>query len=455
MTRLGRKLLFSGLAILGLLGAWGHVWFWYLPRERPRTPEASDLPARLLVSEAYDNALWIPFPHQNLGEMADTVGDPEDWLAAAARVADVPPPTIHRFGPFSVPPAREITVAADEDGRRAMVAARVYPGIALVARLAGKVAGNPWLGGGTVELDGGPARVAWDGTLWTVRKGPEPTLPSQAQPANEPLLGAVTLGRPQGLFPAAPYVLRRTEAGGFELATVAARELGLDADRLLRAGVLLALIDGAGPPLENQASALLVFDRETDRMVNLPAAAVLYSEARHAVGTEDFERQDAEARESERIREAFLKGEEGAALRRERRSRRRQGRLRMPQERLPELIRGELREGEAAGLAIVASDRSALAQARRLAPDVASALAEDGAGAALWLLPRPMLALLDRAVGILEDVPLLSSSDLQEWRDWRTVLLPLGRYERISLIRTVDPDGFRLLLTPGTAPSAD
>lgn len=446
VTPLARKLLLLALLVLGLLAVFGHAVFWYLPRERARTPDAGDVPARLLVSDAYDNALWLPYPHQNLGEMAEAVGDPEGWLAAAARVADVPPPEGRRFGPFSVPPAREVTLAADEDGERAMVAARMYPLIAAVARLAGKVAGNPWLGGGTVEVDGRPAEVAWDGTLWTVRRGPEPNLPSEAYPPYEPLLGAVSLGQAHDLFPSGLYALRRTETGALELSTGRAEGRRPETGSLSRAGVSLALFDAAGPPLEMRPSALLLFDRETDRMVNLPAAAVLFSKTAGPVTRSTVELEDAEARETERIRDAFLNGGEPEAAVDVGSNDDPNGRLRLPQERLPKLLRGTLREGEAAGFHIVASDRSALEDAGRLAPEIAPMLHRNGAGAAVWLTPGPVLGLVDQAVEVLEKVPLLSSSDLQEWRDWRTVLLPLGNYERIYLVRSVDPEAFDLVL---------
>lgn len=448
---MGRKILFPGLAVLGLLGIWGHVAFWYLPREHARTPDGSDLPARLLVSGAYENALWIPYPHQNLGEMSDAVGDPEGWLAAVARVAGVPPPTARAFGPFSVPPAREITVAADEDGERALAAARIYPLVAWVARLAGKVAGNPWLGGGVVQGRGGTAHVAWNGTLWTVRLGPEPELPLEADPPRETLLGAVALRQPKDLFPAGLYSLRSTEPGGYELSSTGpGGALEPAVDDLAGSGVLLALLDGPGPPLESLPSALLIFDRQADHSIELPAAAVLYRETE---GLASIESEDAEARTAERIREDFLSGSSGAGsgeeLGLEDAS---EGRLRLPQERLPRLLRGELRESAAAGLAIVASDPSALAAATELAPEVASVLAHRGAGVVLWISPGPLGGLIDRGVELLEQIPLVSSSDLRQWRDWRTVLLPLDGYERILLVRTSQPAGFRLVVTP-RAPS--
>ena len=130
----------------------------YAPRERPAMPDQDGLPARLLASRAFETCFWVPYPHQNVGALARAVEDWPAWLAALARTADLPPPDLPSFGPFAVPPSSEVTACSDSGGDRLLVAAEVYPSIALIAKLAGRLAGNPWLSGGVVERGGRRAR---------------------------------------------------------------------------------------------------------------------------------------------------------------------------------------------------------------------------------------------------------------------------------------------------------
>src|SRR5215470_2934362 len=118
----------------------GYFLYAYWPRERAAVP--SGLPARLLASGEYGACLWIPYPHQNLGKLEGSIGDPSSYLAAAARVADLPAPVLRSFGPFAVPPSSEIVACSDLDGERFLLVARVYSGLAAVARLSGRVADN-------------------------------------------------------------------------------------------------------------------------------------------------------------------------------------------------------------------------------------------------------------------------------------------------------------------------
>ena len=189
----------AGLALAALLAA--HVVYWYVPRERavalrlrPAASATASEPLQVLASGAYDVCLWVPYPHQNLGALSGAIGDLQDVIGAAARLAsgeageaspprpreaEEPPP----FGPFEVPPANEMVACSDLAGGRRKVAARVYPALAAVAKLAGRVAGNPWLAGGVA----GTTRIAWDGRLWTVTAGAEaprsPAMPPEAAAA--------------------------------------------------------------------------------------------------------------------------------------------------------------------------------------------------------------------------------------------------------------------------------
>src|SRR3954463_839252 len=140
------RLLIPPLLLLLIVGYFIHA---YWSRERPAVP--SGLPARLLASGEYGACLWVPYPHQNLGKLEGALTDPASYLAAAARVADLPAPVMRSFGPFALPPSSEIVACSDLDGRRFLLVARVYPGLAAVAKLAGRLADNPWLRGGEIR----------------------------------------------------------------------------------------------------------------------------------------------------------------------------------------------------------------------------------------------------------------------------------------------------------------
>jgi hypothetical protein len=185
----GLLALFAAGAV-ALLAA--HVAWWYLPRERAETPrlrpardragssagEPAGEPLQLLAAGAYDVCLWVPYPHQNLGVLAGAVGDLQDVVGAAARLnaGEASPRRANEpqeapsFGPFEVPPASELVACSDLAGGRLRVVARIYPALSVVAKLAGRLAGNPWLSGGVA----GRMRIAWEGRLWSVTAGDEP-----------------------------------------------------------------------------------------------------------------------------------------------------------------------------------------------------------------------------------------------------------------------------------------
>src|SRR3954447_21742539 len=174
------------LVVLLVLALAGHVWYWYIPRVRAATPDPADLPGRLLASGGYDACFWIPYPHQNLGALAAHLPDVEGFVGAAARLAEVEAPELPGFGPFAVPPAREITACSDRAGHGFRVAARIYPALSWIAKAAGRLAGSPWLSGGRVEEEKRTVRIAWQGSLWTVESGgvipPPPTAAAEPSP---------------------------------------------------------------------------------------------------------------------------------------------------------------------------------------------------------------------------------------------------------------------------------
>src|SRR5688572_2519277 len=223
MRKLSKLILF----LIVILVIAGHILRSYWPRERPAVPDPDGLPARLMASGAYEACFWMPYPHQNVGELSEVVNDGSAWLEAAARVAGVPPPVLPSFGPFAVPPSKEIAICSDLDGERFFVAAQIYPGLGTVAKAAGTVADNPWLAGGEITETRGTGnavvervlRVAWTEGVWTVTGGDgTPAIGPVKQPLLHPRsLGIIRLEREISGFSDGDYLLRRRE-GDLELA---------------------------------------------------------------------------------------------------------------------------------------------------------------------------------------------------------------------------------------------
>lgn len=275
----------------------------YAPRVRPEAPDVATFPASLLVNPAFDYALWIPWPHQNLGIAEDATGPLRDWLAAGAVLADAPVPSLPSFGFFSLPPARELVLAADSDSGRAVVAARVLPPVAWLARLSGRLADNPWLTGGEVDLRDRRAQVRWEAGVWIAemepveqdsplrppREGEEDEEQSEAEAASSQQQGpervpppapellasafensALALfrnGREQASLPAGLYRLYAEEASGVATGDLLVDRLSTEAlapqlpplpPALVEAPGALAGL-GAGAPGEGQLHAFILF----------------------------------------------------------------------------------------------------------------------------------------------------------------------------------------------------
>jgi hypothetical protein len=420
-----KRLLKIALGLLVLLVAAGHIFHWYWPRERTGFPEPGGLPARLLAAGEYGACLWLPFPHQNLGALAGSIVDGPEYLAAAARVAELPPPELPAFGPFAVPPSREIVACSDLDGRRLSLVARVYPGLAAIARLAGRLAGNPWLAGGEIretrgrraEVEERVLHVAWRDGLWTVRSGAEPRLaagsPGEPFPPN---LGIFHLQRDVADFPGGDYVLERkgndleVRLAGGAPAPEPAIAAGKDAP------VLLAAAGPAWPadaPRPLPPAAMALFDVEggldLGPLGELPGAAVFNPPG----------------------------GKRWA----------------LPARGLAGLLTKKLPQGNSSGWRIVALDAASLARAEALAPEISALVPPTGDGAGgelvlgLWARPRPALRLVTRLRKGLEKVPLVERRQVQTWRDWETLLRPLAACDRVSLAATRSPSAFLLRLT--------
>ncbi len=415
------------LAILLALAI--HGYRSYAPRERAAVPNPDGLPARLMASGAYEACFWVPYPHQNVGALSRVVNDGRDWLAAAARVAGVPPPVLPAFGPFAVPPSEEIAVCSDLDGGRFFVAAQVYPALGAVAKLAGTVADNPWLAGGEIrenERAGNGVvervlHVAWREGVWTVSAGAEP--PADL-PASRPLLqprslGIVRLEREISGFADGDYLLRRRD-GDLELARASSEPAPEVPNPTLvePRPVLLAVSGAVWPdaeprPLPPTAFALFNTGEEGGAKFGpfgtLPGAAVF-----SPPGSKRWS---------------------------------------LPAEGLGGLLAGALPKGSAAGWQITALDGGSLGRAESLAPrltelvppDTDAALNRDGRlMLGLWLQPRESLIAVRTIRQMLEKIPLVDRKQVRRWKDWETLLGPVARCEDMTLAMTRAPSSFRL-----------
>ncbi|HVR99532.1 MAG TPA: hypothetical protein VMW27_23110 [Thermoanaerobaculia bacterium] len=434
-----RRLLKLGILLVLVLGAIGHYLYWYAPRERPAVPAPGEMPLRLFASAGYDTCVWIPYPHQNLGALGESVDDGEAWLAAAARFADAPPPVLPSFGPFTLPPSHEIAACSDLDGRRYRAAARVYPVLGSIARLAGRLAGNPWLSGGVVtEVEGQRDQVVehrilveWHGDLWTVTSGEGPAAPEGETPSmgEAPTLGLARLGREVSRFPPGVYRLQRKD-GDLELALDSPVQapsepppfVSLDLGGLMGGKAQgPALLAAAGPawpddsPRPQPPTAIALFDTHDglrlQQFGELPGGAVFHPQG-------------------EKAERWSLPGQSAAGL-----------------------LSGALPKGNVAGWHIVALDAASLRRARVLAPRLSSVVPPDTTGSAdrggrlvlgLWFQPRPTLSLVTRIRRVLEKVPLVERRQVRRWRDGETLLAPLVPCDQVSLVATETPASFRL-----------
>jgi hypothetical protein len=418
-----RRLLRLAIPLILLLLIAGYLFHGYWPRERAAVP--TGLPARLLASGGYGACLWIPYPHQNLGKLAGAIDDPASYLAAAARVADLPAPVMRSFGPFAVPPSSEIVACSDLDGKRFLLVARVYPGLAAVARLSGRLADNPWLRGGDVKetqagSENGPEErvlhVAWRDGYWTVRQGDEPALPASASdPGFPPSLAIFHLGEEVSDLPAGDYVLQRQ---------------GEDLDA--------TLLGSAAPPptpaftQAPDAPALLAVagtDWPADAEKPLPPAAMMLFDADGGLSLGPLGRVPGLA----------ILNPEG------------EKRWGLPAKGLGGLLAQSLPNGNVAGWSVVALDDASLARAEALAPQISTLVPPAGDGSdgmilGLWLRPGPALRRVSQFRKGLERFPLAERRQVERWRDWETLLSPLAACEQASAVATRSPSAFLLRL---------
>lgn len=410
--------LLLGLFVVVLVA--GHLAYWYRPRERPAVPTPADLPGELLVSREHDVVLWLPYPHQNLGALARSTGDLREYLAALARLAGLPEIRIPSFGPFVVPPARELALALDGpgDGEEGsfLLAARVYPAVAWLGKGAGWLAANPWLAEGEPERRGRRFRVSWEGTLWRV----ESSVPGEPgrrvrgragratamEPPQGPVLMALHLARPLRGFPTGLYLLRREgEDLVLGLQGGANRNLSRELAAEAREAVVLLVVTTGVDESATAPTALALFTHAASDPGDIPSAAVLF--------------QGRERRWS------------------------------LPGEALLAWTGRNPYRGSVGDWRWVAVDRRSHRLAAALAPQVAMWLEGGDRHSSqlrlgIWLRPGVAAELAHQAVRLLESLPLLGHEEVERWRDLATLLGPLAPWDEISLSLTGEPAGFEL-----------
>ncbi len=401
------------LGSLMLLALAGHVYHADLPRARPGSPAGDSPVAALLAAQALPAAVWVPYPHQNLAHLRRAAGAGPETLRAVARLAGLPAPALPSFGPLGLPPSSEIAAASDEAGERFVLVARVYPPFAAFAKLAGRLADNPWLRGGEVLVEGRPAEVAWDGNLWRV---------ASTDLALEALTPGDELGRQAldvGLawirvrqavepLPAGLYRLWEHDSGlGItsqvgDVESAATPDDQLLVHRLARLELFLLVFAGRQEALGDPARALAFFDQEQEQTMELPRIASL-----HEPGAERWS---------------------------------------LPGESLLEIAGREPPAAAVGGWAIAALDSKSLEEAARVAPEL-DGLSGAGLAWGLWLDLRGSLAEIDRIARALAKVPIVPRRQVERWNDARLVLTPLAeRYSHLSATVGEEPREFTLHL---------
>ncbi len=278
-----RKALAIAASLL-VVGAYLYHGYW--PRERTGRPPAEGPLAAVLARADLPVRLWIAYPHQNLGLLAAS----GSWTAAVDLAGDLGLPRLElpSFGPLAAPPARALAVATDAAGERAVLAAEVYRLPALAARLAGRLAGNPWLAGGSIETDGRVVEVAWYGRTWVVERGRRSVpggdrlvttrLPTGNQLVTTEAIASAALSAPAGPLPAGLYRLARRDRA-LELTSGAAGALETLLPPPAEGPALLAAVVGGAerfdalailPAASSQLPDAVVFHRGSGKRWSLP-----------------------------------------------------------------------------------------------------------------------------------------------------------------------------------------
>jgi hypothetical protein len=124
----------------------------------------------------------------------------------------------------------------------------------------------------------------------------------------------------------------------------------------------------------------------------------------------------------------------------------------LPAKGLAGILTDNLPSGNAAGWSIVALDGESFRRAEALASRISTLVppSGDGPGArvvlGVWLKPRPALRRVSQFRQALQKVPLIPRKQVERWRDWETLLAPIGACREASLVGTQSPSAFLLRL---------
>lgn len=403
------KLLSSGrirwslAAAVLLVSTSAHIGYWYWPREREATPAGDDVPARLLADQEFPEALWLAFPHQNLGALVRGTPKPEEWLQAAARLAGTTAPNWPHFGPFLAPPAREVCIAADPERHRFVAVARVYPVLSAIARLAGKLAGNPWMAGGEVSLSGRPARVEWQGTLWSVSTETSPLEHLERSSGLAPALAWIRLATGRGFVPPGSYRVFRRGAALEAEGGVAPDLAGIPNPSGEPPILLLASAGSAADGLSR--GAFVLYGGRAGEALSLPHLAAL--------------------------REPGAKG------------------WKLPGAAAADWLGGVRDRPIAGGLELTALDSRAAELAASLAPSLGPWLDPARPGAPSLAARIDLAATLGELHAMnaaLAAIPILSRKEAERWRDAERLLAPFAPAGELAFWASAEPPGLRLRL---------
>ena len=444
--------------VVAVLLALGHLLFWYWPRERSARPQVDDAPYRLLGDDGYRWRLWLPYPHQNLGALEKNL---KLEAVPALWGSELP-----RFGFFRLPPSRELTIAwnpADRESEESLAAvARVYPLLAGISRIAGRLASNPWLSGGPVRLGERVGEVWWQGTLWTFRTGRQSSSlqSSGGRPSRSDRFQEISRDdRSPGLLSAQSTEFQPAESQPAR-------------------SVVPVLLAGFGSNLESgfvgPGSYGLRRSRQRWRLDRLPidhsaswetdsvswdsSAVALWLEQQGLGGAELAQRKlsllavrshgpsDSEptapsfellgllgprADHKQAARAGTLRLPSGFSL-----SLGSASRWRLPAERLYRRLGVGLFEQEGAGWRLMATDERALAVGRRLVPEEPLGFLGGSAGArarssCFWVDPGSTRLLAEDLVVALSGSPLARPSD---WQDWHVLSLVAAAVEELGWV---------------------
>jgi len=396
------------VVLLLVVAGVGHWIYWYRPRERADAPNPGTPAGALYFDSDLPYRVWIPFPHQNFARLEQAIGDLERFSGAVAQLSGRVMPRLPSFGTSRVPPASELTVATDETGERFVAVARVYPLAGLLARWAGRLAGNPLLAGGETEIDGRPVSVSWDGGSWTVASRGSGVPATSPQKSRDPALAWARLGRPRGYLPAGEYRLQRV---GPVLELVAGDDAAVSRLRQLDTvepplPLVLAELETTEAGLSGRALALLPGVKS---IAGLPGALTLHRGGR---------------------------------------------RWRVPGERLLKLVGDGPPTADVAGWTAVALENESLRHGVPLGRFVDS-LEGSSISIGVWIDVGEARRLVVQTAEALEAVPLVGRREARRWRALEVALDPLVGADWLIATIVAEPPTVRVRLGFGPVASVD